>query len=624
MSTIKFSLDEPAAQAGRPPLRLAVLAEFMPRVYESGQPDEHVFRFPVDKDNFNETMAKAGLRLKFDIKNPLGPAPKELHIDLPLNLIKALRPDNIVRTVPAMRSLLEVRELLVEVAQRSRTLADFAVRVASHDQLPQHPAEAIAAILSPPRKGTGKTPPAPPPAKSKPRTSGADVVDNILDMIDTGDDQTPPVESGLTIKAALDEYIRGDRKPAAKVNIAAVQKAITALDEALGRGVDAIIHHPEFKRVERLWRGLKFLIDQTDFRKDIKLEIINAHQDNLPAVFTGEIHQPEYEGLSETPLAAALLIYEFTAANPDIDLLRTLAGQVAEIPLVVFGSVGGSFFGLENAGLMLTAPSLSSLLDGPGYIKFNGLRDEPASRWLALAFNRFQLRFPYGHEGWAIKSFGYREQITAWEDITWGNPVWGLAANMTRSYAQSGWPTQIARRETGRMLENLPVHALALPDGEAVTVPLETIITDQRLQEFDKNGIIPLLCDINMDSAYILAAPSVYRPRHDADANKAEMNALMASLPYQLYAGDIARTINRRYNELTSGAPAAECESRVAQMLAAHNVTRDDPGIPGRITTRTARSTTDPNKLELALEINSPPGILHGRAVVRMSLPLRS
>lgn len=623
MSTIKFSFGEPGAQAGRSPLRLALMAEFLPRDYETGKPLTRSLHLPVDKDNFNEAMVKAGMRLRFDIKNPLAGTPKELHVDLPLNLIKALRPDNIVRTIPELKSLLEVREMLVEVKQRARTVADFAVRVAAYD-LPPKVAEAIAAALQPPRKGKKKAAPAPPPPKAKPAPKDSDTIENILDMIETGQEQTETTETGSKIKDVLEDYLRGDKPPSEKINVAAVQKAITEADTILGRGIDAIIHHPEFRRVERLWRGLKYLVDQTNFRKNIKLEIINADRDHVLEIFNTEIHQPEFDALSEAPLAAVILAYEFDAATPDIELLRELSRKAAEIPLVVLGSVGASFFGLDNAAKLDSLPYLNTLLESPEFVKFNGLRDDPTSRWLALGFNRFLLRFPYGHEGWAIKSFDYRESIGGKEDYAWGNPVWGLASLMTRSYEKTGWATQIGGRSAGSTLENLAVHPFALPNGDTINIPLETIIPDRRLQEFDQNGIIPLLCDSNSDDAYFLAEPSVHRPRHDADAARAEQNAFMASLPYQMYAGEVARFINRRYSELTSGAGAAEIEAHFAQALAAFNITREEPGQPGRIKTRVAESPTTPGKQELTIEISSPPQILHGRAVIQMSLPLRT
>jgi len=622
MNPMTFSFDGPAAQAGRPPFRLAIVGEFAPRDYATGKPSTQRFHLPVDKDNFNETIAKTGLRLQFDIPNPLAAKPKEIHVSIPLNLFKALRPDNIVRAVPELKALLDIRELLVEVKQRTRTPADFAVRIGSYD-IPPAAAEAIAAVLSPPRKTTKKTAAAPPPPKDKRSARKPDTVENILDMIDTGEERPSSSETGTTIRAALEEFVRGEKAPSEKVNVAAVQHALATVDRVLGYGVDAVIHHPEFKRVERLWRGLKYLIDQTDFRKNIKLEIINAHRDNLLDIFIREIYQPEYDAISEAPLAAAVLAFEFTAANPDIEVLRELAIKAADIPLLVLGAVGAPFFGRQKAAELLQAPDLRTLLEAPEYIKFNGFRDDPASRWLALGFNRYQQRFPYGHEGWAIKSFDYREQLADEDDHAWGNPVWALAVQMVRSQAKTGWATQIAGRASGLMLENLAVHEFVLPNGDSTAIPLEIMVSDRRLQEFEKSGIIPLLCDSNADGAYILAAPTVYRPRHDADTGREENNAFMASLPYQLYAGDIARFINRRYNELVSGATAAEAENRVARTLVGYNISREDPGRPGRVKTNVVQSAAA-GKQELAIEMSSPPGVLHGRAVMHMSLPLRT
>ncbi|WP_198361261.1 type VI secretion system contractile sheath domain-containing protein, partial [Burkholderia ubonensis] len=45
------------------------------------------------------------------------------------------------------------------------------------------------------------------------------------------------------------------------------------LDEQLGRQLDAILHHPAFQALESTWRGLQFLVDRTDFRQNVKIEV---------------------------------------------------------------------------------------------------------------------------------------------------------------------------------------------------------------------------------------------------------------------------------------------------------------------------------------------------------------
>ena len=56
---------------------------------------------------------------------------------------------------------------------------------------------------------------------------------------------------------------------------------ISQIDQKLSRQLDAIMHHPEFQEIESTWRGLKFLVDRTDFRRNVKIELLDVSKDDL-------------------------------------------------------------------------------------------------------------------------------------------------------------------------------------------------------------------------------------------------------------------------------------------------------------------------------------------------------
>ena len=51
--------------------------------------------------------------------------------------------------------------------------------------------------------------------------------------------------------------------------------------QRLSAQVNEILHHPKVQTLESAWRGLKFLIDRTDFRENIKVEMLNATKEDL-------------------------------------------------------------------------------------------------------------------------------------------------------------------------------------------------------------------------------------------------------------------------------------------------------------------------------------------------------
>ena len=49
---------------------------------------------------------------------------------------------------------------------------------------------------------------------------------------------------------------------------------IAELDKQISQQLDEVMHHQDFQKVESTWRGLKFLVDRTDFRQNVKIELL--------------------------------------------------------------------------------------------------------------------------------------------------------------------------------------------------------------------------------------------------------------------------------------------------------------------------------------------------------------
>ncbi|WP_183146317.1 type VI secretion system contractile sheath domain-containing protein, partial [Pseudomonas syringae] len=83
---------------------------------------------------------------------------------------------------------------------------------------------------------------------------------------------------------------------------------IAALDTQISRQLDAIMHHPDFQRVESTWRGVKSLIDQTDFRQNVRIELLDISKDHLiqdfedvPEIAQSGLYQHTYTQEYDTP-----------------------------------------------------------------------------------------------------------------------------------------------------------------------------------------------------------------------------------------------------------------------------------------------------------------------------------
>jgi type VI secretion system protein ImpC len=72
-----------------------------------------------------------------------------------------------------------------------------------------------------------------------------------------------------------------------------IDQHMASIDHKISKQLDAIMHNETFQQIESAWRGLKFLVDGTDFRKNVKIEVLDVSKDALREDFedTPEIIQ---------------------------------------------------------------------------------------------------------------------------------------------------------------------------------------------------------------------------------------------------------------------------------------------------------------------------------------------
>ena len=94
---------------------------------------------------------------------------------------------------------------------------------------------------------------------------GGSLLDDILaeTKMAPGDEGYEVAKRG--VQAFIAELIAPKRE-GEKVDKALVDALIAEIDAKLSRQIDEILHHPTFQKLESAWRGLKFVVDRTDFR----------------------------------------------------------------------------------------------------------------------------------------------------------------------------------------------------------------------------------------------------------------------------------------------------------------------------------------------------------------------
>ena len=333
---------------------------------------------------------------------------------------------------------------------------------------------------------------------------------------------------------------------ASRVDRRFVDAAIAELDKKIGEQLDAIIHHDDFKAIESAWRQLDFLVSGTNFRENIKIQVLDVTKKELIADFEDAaeitdstlhklVYTNEYGQFGGEPVGAIIGGYYFGPGEQDCELMRCLANvsNMSHAPLIA--SADASFVGLDSWSDLYKLKDLESVFDSPKYRSWNGLRTSEDSRNICLTLPRFLLRTPYGTQN-EISEFDYEEDAAANDDFCWGNAAFALAGRVVDSFAKYRWCPNIIGPKSGGAVTNLPSYMYDQDGQFFVSGPVEIPISDRREYEFSNLGFAPLTLRKGTDNASFFSANSIQKAKFfgsDPEARQAELNyKLGTQLPY--------------------------------------------------------------------------------------------
>ena len=338
-----------------------------------------------------------------------------------------------------------------------------------------------------------------------------------------------------------------------RLDKALLDEHIASLDEQISRQLDAVMHHPDFQRVESTWRGVKSLIDQTDFRRNVRIELLDISKDHLVQDFEDapEIAQSglyfhsyiqEYDTPGGEPIAAAISNYEFDRSPQDVALLRNVSKVAAAAHMPFIGSVGPAFFGKESMEEVAAIKDIGNYFDRAEYIKWKAFRDSDDARYIGLTMPRVLGRLPYGPDTIAVRSFNYIESVKGpdHDKYLWTNASFAFAANMVKSFISNGWCVQIRGPQSGGAVTGLPINLYDLGTGNQVKIPSEVMIPETREFEFANLGFIPLSYYKNRDYACFFSANSSQKPALYDTADATANSRINSRLPYIFLLSRIA------------------------------------------------------------------------------------
>ncbi len=327
---------------------------------------------------------------------------------------------------------------------------------------------------------------------------------------------------------------------------AMINARIAQIDRLVSQQLNEIMHHPELQRLEASWRGLKYLLGQSETGEQLKIKVLNVSKKELlrdlqrapefdqSALFK-KVYEEEYGVFGGHPFSCMLGDYEFTAGGQDVDLLEKISNVAAAAHAPFMAAASHEMFNLESYTQLDQPRDLAKVLDTTAYAKWKAFRGTDDSRYVALCLPRMLLREPYGAETVPVEAFDYEEHVDGTEHghYLWGNAAWALGARVTQAFARYGWCASIRGVESGGLVEGLPVHNFTTEAGETVMkCPAETTITDRREKELADLGFVPLVHQKGTPYAAFFSVQSAQKPKvYDQPAATANAR-ISAQLPY--------------------------------------------------------------------------------------------
>jgi len=380
-----------------------------------------------------------------------------------------------------------------------------------------------------------------------------------------------------------------------RVTAGLADEMIAELDKKLCRQVDEILHHPDFQRLESSWRSLKFLIDRTNFRENIKIEVMNASKEDLLSDFEDapeitksglykNCYTAEYGQFGGQPYGAIVANYEVGPGASDIKLLQDCASVAAMSHAPFIAAAGAEFFGIDDFTKLPDLKDLSSIFESPVYTKWQGFRASDDARNVGLALPHFLLRTPYGQDTTPAKTFNYEETVSEGHDkFLWGNAAFAFASRLTESFADYRWCANIIGPRGGGTVGDLPIYNYEAMGEIQTKIPTEMLISERREFELAEQGFISLAMRKNSDNAAFFSANSCQKPKffgNTKEGKEAETNyKLGTQLPYIFVVNRLAHYIKVLQREnIGTWKERADLEGELNNWIRQYVADMDAPG----------------------------------------------
>ncbi|MFB3131844.1 MAG: type VI secretion system contractile sheath large subunit [Rhodothermales bacterium] len=336
-----------------------------------------------------------------------------------------------------------------------------------------------------------------------------------------------------------------------------LQRRIADIDAKISEQLNEVMHHEDFQRLEASWRGLRYLVFNTETGEMLKLRLLNVSRKELlddlekaiefdQSSLFKQVYEEEYGTFGGHPYTTLIGDFEFSGHPQHLALLEKMSNVAAAAHAPFIAMADAALFDMDGFTDLGKPRDLAKIFESTLLVKWRSFRASEDSRYVSLTVPHILMRLPYGKDFIPVEEFDFEEDVTGKDHskYLWGNSAYALAARITDAFAKYKWCAAIRGVEGGGVVAGLPAHTFKTDEGDiALKCPTEIAITDRRENELNKLGFIALVHCKGTDYAAFFGGQTTQKPKV-YDTPQATANAaLSARLPYILAASRFAHYI---------------------------------------------------------------------------------
>ncbi len=416
------------------------------------------------------------------------------------------------------------------------------------------------------------------------------LLDQIVEQSKVAKSATEHTRAKDIISELVKEVMQGTVVMSANLS-ATLDARVAELDRLISTQLSAVMHAPEFQKLEGTWRGLHYLCKHTSTGASMKIKLLNATKKDLIKDFRSaidfdqstlfkKVYEEEFGTFGGAPFGALIGDFEVTRQPEDMYFVEQMGHVAAAAHAPFISAASPELFGIESFTELGKPRDLSKVFDTVEYAKWKSYRESEDSRYVGLTLPRFLGRLPYDpKDGTTTEGFNFVEEVDGSDHsrYLWVNAAYAFGARLTSAFENYGWCAAIRGVEGGGLVEDLPTHTFKTDDGEvALKCPTEIAVTDRREKELSDLGFIPLVHCKNTDYAAFFGAQSTQKPKkYDLDSANANAS-LSAQLQYMFAVCRIAHYMKAMMRDKIGSFAAASNVEEFLNRWINQYVTSDD------------------------------------------------